>query len=253
MQDNNDKPDRDELIKSLQELEFSEEEIAIVIEKAEKDGKFVKDDEPVDDPEEYDEPEEKEKDDEEVKKAYDKIMSMKDELDKSMTAFLDKYGNVPNLKKPTSSVEAIKSEKTDIEKAEVVDIEKAFGDRFDTIIKSFESQSKFNDELQKSIGDLKEEVEKIANTPNPFKGLFGSYKNSIIEKGEKTNEEGQPVYSLKDKSAVTEVFEKAIDKVSDEKDKSLIRNMISDYTISNKTNDTGLNIVKKALNIDFEK
>jgi len=245
---------KDELTKSLQELDFSEEEINTIIEKAEEEGKLVSDDEVVEKPEDYDK--------EEMKKAYDKVMSMKDDLDKSMSAFLDKYGSVPGFTKPTSDV-AKKSEKEDIEKSEKVEeLEKSFSDelqksfdtRFDTIQKSFDTQNEINERIIKSLEKVEGLVQEVAEAPNPLKGLFGSYRDSLLEKGEKTNEDGQKVLSLqRDKAEVVDAFEKAIDKVEDERDKSLIRDMISTYTISKSVGPTGLDIVKKALNIDFEK
>ena len=269
MSEEKDKLNKDELVKSLQDLEFTQEEIDTIISKAEKDGKIASgDDEVVEKPEDYDK--------EEMKKAYDKVMSMKDELDKSMTDFLDKYGSVPGFTKPTDDV-AKKSVEADIEKSEekeekkeeVIeksmetegndDLMKSFDSKFEDIQKSFvdkfEEQGKINEQILKSLTEVSATVKEIAETPNPMKGLFGSYKDLLLEKGgDKTNEDGQKVYSLsKDKSSVVDAFEKAIDKVENEKDKSLIRDMISTYTINKSVNDTGLNIVKKALNIDFEK
>lgn len=249
---------KDEFIKSLTDLEFSPEEITEIVEKAEKEGKFApKDDEPVEKPEDYkeekaekEEPEEKE-DKDEMKKAYDKIMSMKDELDKSMTDFLDKFGKVPGLPTPTEFVK--KSEDNDIEKSfdsKFDVIEKAFSGKFDEISKAFTEQAEVNSEILKSLKSMNDTVNAIAETPNPYKGLFGSYRNSVIEKGGKGDEN---VVSLRDKNEVISTFEKAIDRVENEKDKNAIRDMISTFTISGLTNPTGLDIVKKALNIDFEK
>lgn len=251
-----DKLNKDELIKSLQDLEFSEEEISDIVSKAEKEDKLSKEDEkPVTDPKEYEGDDDKkeedtEEDKDDMKKAYDKIMSMKEDIDKSMTAFLDKFGKVPGLTTPTDFVK--KSEEVEIEKS--LDskpdvIEKAFGDKFTEISKAFSEQAEVNSEILKSLKEMHSTVNAIAETPNPYKGLFGSYRNSIIEKGGKD----ENVVSLRDKNEVIDAFEKAINKVSDEKDKNLIRDMISTFTISGITSPTGLDIVKKALNIDFEK
>ncbi len=238
-----------ELKKSLVELDFSEEEIASIIEKAEKDGKLeeVSDDKVVDKPDDYD--------GDDMKKSYDKVMSAKAEFDKSMSEFLDKFGKVPGFEKPTNSVD--KSVNEDINKSMINDFEKSFGDKFGLIEKSltdfFSNQGEINEKLSKSLDKLSEDVQAIAEAPNPLKGIFGSYKNSVIEKGIKTDEDGKAVYSLKDKPAVIDSFEKSLDKIENEKDKQVVRDMISSYTISGKVSETGLNIVKKALDIDFEK
>lgn len=243
------KEDKDELIKSLEGL-FTEEEIQALIEKAEIEGKFEdKDDDD-------DEKEKKDGDDktvdeeaqENMKKAYDEIMSKKSELDKSIDAFCDKFGNVPGFTKPTDFF-VKKSEETDIEKSEKVDIEKAFDSKFDEIQKSFDNQLKEIDELKKSMEVLVEDVKKFAEAPNPLKSLMGKYQ--FIEKGDKDDKDNLSL--SKDKSKVIDLFVKSLDKIEDIEDQGLVRNMISDYTISNKTNTTGLNIVKKAMNIDFEK
>lgn len=261
MYDKKDLINKEELIKSLTDLDFSEAEISEIVEKAEQDGKLAPaDDKVVDKPDEY--KEEKDEDKEEVKKAYDKIMSMKDELDKSMADFLDKYGKVPGFSKPTDvstekaeKIEIEKAEKDELEKAEKDSIEKAFGEKFSVIEKAFESrfdaQQLVNDQLLKSLAGIQETVQAIAETPNPYKGLFGSYGNAIIEKGGKDGEE--TVISLKDKSTATRTFEKAVKLLDNEADRQIVNNMISSYTISGLTNETGLNIVKKALKVDFEK
>lgn len=260
MLNNDDSLNRDELEKSLRDLDFSPEEITSIIEKAEKEGKFQpkeeekkEDEKTIDEKDAQEGKEETEKgyDADEMKKAYGEVMSAKSAFDKAMDGFLNKFGSVPGLTTPTDFVK--KSEETEIEKSEVNSFEKAFGDRFDQILKGFENQTEVNDQLQKSIQEVKNTVEQIAQTPNPLKGLFGNYRNNVIEKGERTDEEGKTVYSLSNKELVTEQFEKAIDKVENEGDKQVIRDMISSYTISNNIIPKGLNIVKKALNIDFEK
>jgi hypothetical protein len=247
--------DKEDLRKSLLDF-FTEDEADEMLEKAEKEGKFeVKDDESGDktpeDEETVDQKAVKEgvKDDE-VKKAYDKIMSAKADLDKSMTDFLDKFGSMPGVKTPDSDFTE-KSEEDTLEKSEVNDFEKAFGSKFDSIEKGFETQNKVNEKILKSIQGLSHTVNQIAETPNPFKALTKSY--GFIEKGEKTNEGGQKVVNLNNKEVVISEIEKSLDKIENEQDNQLVRNMLSDYSISNKLNPTGLNIVKKALNIDFEK
>jgi len=261
---NQDLLNKDELTKSLQDFDFSEEEIASILEKAEKEGKLeVRDKEVVDDSGEYDK--------EEMKKAYDGVMKAKAEFDKSMSDFLDKFGNVPGLKTPddftkkseddelekAEDFEIEKADEDELEKAEEDFIQKAFGEKVDGIEKSissyFENQNKVNEELMKSLTKLNEDVTAIAETPNPLKSLLGSYGNLVIEKGIKMKDDGTEVYNLRNKSGVTEAFEKSLDKIDNEKDKQVVRDMISTYTISGVTSETGLNIVKKALNIDFEK
>lgn len=259
MLNNDDSLNRDELEKSLRDLDFTPEEITSIIEKAEKEGKFQpKEEEKKEDEKTIDEEdaakggEETEKgyDADEMKKAYGDVMAAKSAFDKAMDGFLNKFGSVPGLTTPTDFVK--KSEDAEIEKSEVNNFEKAFGDRFDQILKGFVTQTEVNNQLQKSIQEVSIAVEQIATAPNPLKGLFGNYKGNVIEKGER-EEDGKTIYSLGNKELVTEQFEKAIDKVENEGDKQVIRDMISSYTISNNISPKGLNIVKKALNIDFEK
>jgi len=268
MLNNDDSLNRDELEKSLRDLDFTPEEITSIIEKAEKEGKFQpKEEEKKEDEKTIDEEdaakggEETEKgyDADEMKKAYGDVMAAKTAFDSSLAQFLDKFGSVPGFTKPADfmkkaeEAEIEKSEKTEVEKSEVNDFEKAFGSRFDEILKGFVTQTEVNNQLQKSIQEVSIAVEQIATAPNPLKGLFGNYRGSVIEKGERTDDDGKTVYSLGNKELVTEQFEKAIDKVENEGDKQVIRDMISSYTISNNISPKGLNIVKKALNIDFEK
>jgi len=252
-----DKMDKDELIKSLVEVGFSESEIDGIIEKAEKEDKFTPKEKTADEKTIDEEAEEKavnkESDSDDMKKSYDKVMSMKSELDKSMADFLNKYGSAAGIKTPDTDIEKVKSEKGDIQKSEVNDFEKAFGSKLDDIQKSFDGQSKINEEFLKSLQGIKETVNAIAETPNPFKGIFGNYKGNLLEKGEKLNDNGKRVISLRNKDQATEEFQKAVDLIENEADKQVVRNMISDFTITNKTNATGLNIVKKALDIDIEK
>lgn len=252
MTDNNELLNKDELVKSLQDLDFSQEEIASIIEKGEKEGKFeVKEKE--DDEKTIDEEvaEKAPEDKEDMKKAYNEIMSAKSSLEKAMESFLNKFGSVPGLTTPTDFVK--KSEEVEIEKSEVNDFEKAFGDKFDTILKGFDNQTKFNEEIQKSMADMKNTVQAIAETPNPLKAFFSNYKSSVIEKGMREDENGKTVINLGNKEAVNEQFAKSIDKIENEQDKQTVRDLISAYNISGYTPAKGLDIVKKALNIDFEK
>ena len=254
-----DKFDKDELIKSLEDLSFSQEEIDSIVEKAEKEGKFAPpagSKAPDDDDETIDEKAVKKldgKEKEEMQKSCDKIVKMKDELDKSMSAFLDKYGSAPGIPTPTTDLEKVKSEKLDIEKSEVNSFEKAFGSKFETIEKGLEAQTKINEEFLKSLQGISATVNAIAEAPNPFKSILGNYKGSLLEKGEKVGEDGKRVISLKNKEYALNEFQKAVDKVENEDDKQIVRNMISDFTIANKVSEIGINIVKKALNIDIEK
>lgn len=259
MLNNDDSLNKDELEKSLRDLDFTPEEITSIIEKAEKEGKFQpKEEEKKEDEKTIDEEdaakggEETEKgyDADEMKKAYGDVMAAKSAFDSTIAKFLDKFGSVPGFTPPADFMK--KSEETTIEKSEVNDFEKAFGDKFDQILKGFQTQTEVNNQLQKSIQEVSIAVEQIATAPNPLKGLFGNYRGNVIEKGER-EEDGKTIYSLGNKELVTEQFEKAIDKVENEGDKQVIRDMISSYTISNNISPKGLNIVKKALNIDFEK
>jgi len=249
--------DRDELVKSLRDLDFSSEEIDAVIEKGEKEGKFLPKEEKKEDDETIDEAAaetgkgKNEPDGDEVKKAYDKIVSMKDEIDKAMTSFLDMFGKVPGFTAPTEFVK--KSEETDISKSFGDNFEKAFGEKFDTILKGFEGQREINDDLKKSIETIGETVNKIAETPNPLKSMFTNFNNSVIQKGYTEKEDGTQVYNLNNKAVVNEIFAKSIDKIENEEDIQVVRDMISSYTISGNTPARGLAIVKKALNVDFEK
>jgi hypothetical protein len=257
MEDNKDTGllNKDELIKSLQEFDFTQDEIDGFIQKAEADGKFGsgKEEKEEDDKTIDENKAEEAEDKDDMKKAYDKIMSMKSEMDKSMTEFLDKFGKVPGIPTPTDFTK--KSEKEDIHKAEGIDIEKAFGDKFDTISKSiedrFDSQTKVNEEIVKSLKTMTETVNAIAESPNPFKGIRNSY--NFIEKGEKMDENGKQIVSLRSKEQVEKLIEKAISQTENELDKKEMRDTLSDYSIAGKIRPAGFDIVKKALNIDFEK
>lgn len=231
----------DELRKSLTELEFSEEEVNEMISKAE------------DEEEEVEEPEvDEEEDEEEMSKAYNNIMKMKTDLDKAMDSFLDRFGKVPGFKTPDFDVKN-KSIDTDIEKAEKEDISKAFSNNFDMIQKSFDAQKEFNEEIKKSLENISEVVSKIAEAPNPLKSLFGNYSRSIIEKGEKLNDEGKRIVDLNNKKEVQDVLLKSLDVLTEEDHKQAVRDEISNFTVTNKLNPKTLNIVKKAMNVDFEK
>lgn len=258
-----DKIDIDELKKSLEELQFGEAEVASIVEKAIKENASEEDndDEEVEKPK-ADEPkgddtktideEDNDKAQSEMKKAFDKVMSAKTEFDKSMEEFLNKFGSVPGMPTPDTDF-AKKKDGEPIQKAFGDDFEKAFGEKFDTIMKGFENQTTVNNELIKSIAEVRETVNAIAETPNPLKGIFGNYGQNILEKGEKTNSDGKRVVSLRNKDAASAEFFKAIDVTENEQDKQIIRDMVSSFNISGQLNPVGLNIVKKALDIDFEK
>jgi len=233
----------DELRKSLTDLEFSKKEVNEMISKAEDEEEEVE--------EEIDEDEGKENE-EEMSKAYDNIMKMKTDLDKAMDSFLDRFGKVPGFKTPDFDVKN-KGVENDIEKAIDNDIQKAFDSRFDSIEKSFDAQKQFNETIQKSLETISETVQKIAEAPNPLKSLLGNYSNSIIEKGEKLNDEGKQVINLNNKKAVQDILLKSLDVVKEEDQKEAIRDEISNFTVVNKLNPKTLNIVKKAMNVDFEK
>jgi len=253
------KLDKDELIKSLTELGFEQSEIDEVILKGEKEDKFSpkkeEDEETIDEAEaESAEKKDGKEDADDMKKSYDKIMNMKSEIDKSMADFLEKYGCAPGIKTPDTDLEKVKSEKEDIQKSEANDFEKAFGSKFETIEKGLSDQSKINDEFLKSLQNISETVKAIAETPNPFKGVFGNYKGNILEKGEKVDANGKRILSLsRDKETVLDEFAKAVDKVDNEQDKQLIRDAISTLNISNRVSPQSIEIVKSTLNIDIEK
>lgn len=249
--------DKDDLIKALTDTGFSQEEIDGLIAKAEADGKFEekeeKDEKTVDEQEQEKGKEGMDDDRDEMKKAYDKVMDMKSELDKAMDSFFDKFGSVPGFTKPEDPFKS-KSIETDIEKAEVVDIQKSFDTIqkgfTDMIEKAFADQSTIIDDLKKSLGEVKDDIKKVAEAPNPFKSLTAKYQ--FIEKGE--NADGKQSLSLaRNKHKVIDTFVKSLDKIENEEDQNVVRNMISDFTIANKTNEAGLNIVSKAMEIDFEK
>lgn len=243
--------DKDELRKSLLEF-FTPEEAEAMIVKAEKDGKFGSDNEdddsgkPADDKTIDQEAAEKAGEGDDVKKAYDQIMSLKSELDKSISKFFDMFGNMPGVKTPDSDMTK-KSIDNDIEKGLDNEITKSF----DSIMKGFDKQNEINQEIIKSISDVAKTVNQIAQAPNPMKSIMGQY--GFIEKSEKTNEEGKKVISVRNKTAVQSEISKAMDKITDEGEQQVLRNMLSDFTISNRLNPEGLDIVKKALDIDFEK
>ena len=248
------KLDKNELVKNLQGLDFSEEEISDIIKKGEKEGNF-KPKEKEEDTETVDEAaaeSAKKKDgEEEIKKAYDKIVSMKADIDKAMGDFLNMFGNVPGLTTPTEFVK--KAIEDDLEKSQVNDIEKAFGEKIDNILKGFEKQTEINEELTKALGEIQGTVEKIASSDKMFKSVFGNYTGNVIEKGEKIDGDGKTVYNLGNKNACNDQFAKSMEKIENEEDKQVVRDLISTFNISGFTSDRGLNIVKKALNIDFEK
>lgn len=264
MVDNKDNffPDKEDLIKSLQELEFTPEEIDNIIIKAEKENKFEaetddkgkekegeegkeKEDKTVDE-----EAAEKAGDKEEMQKAIDKIVSLKNEIDKSMTNFLNMFGNIPGVITPTDFTK--KGLEDEFNKSEKDFFEKAFGDKFNVIEKGLEDQNKINQEFLKSLQNIHETVNAIAQAPNPYKSVMGNYRNNLLEKGEKS-ENGKKIISLSNKPLVEGILEKAINTVDNEQDKQIIRDTLSDYSIANKLRPEGFNIVKKALDIDFEK
>ena len=226
----------DELKKSLADLEFSEDEINQMISKAES--------------EEIEEEEEEEPSEDEMQKAYDNIMKMKTDLDNTLKSFLDKFGKVPGFKAPDFDVKN-KSVGNDIEKSVKEDISKAFTGNFDMIQKSFEIQKEFNDDIMKSLNNISETVQKIAEAPNPFKSILGNY--SVIEKGEKFSDDGKQVISLKDKKRVQDTLLKSLDVLKEEHQVQAIRDEISNFTVTNKLNQKSLDIVSKALNVEFEK
>lgn len=246
------KEEIEDLRKALTDLNFSQEEIDGMISKAEKENE-LEDEKSEEDKKTVDQEEQEEGKEDEMKKAYNKVMDMKTELDKAIDVFFDKFGNIPGFTKPDDPFKT-KSLENDIEKAEVVDIQKSFDSiqkSFNNVIeKAFASQNTVIDELKKSIEDIKGDVAKVAEAPNPLKSLLGRY--NYIEKGER--EDGKKALSLSgERYKVLEVFEKSLSKIENEEDQSVVRNMISDFTIAKKTNKTGLDIVSKAMEIDFEK
>lgn len=258
--DNKSRLDLDELRKSLQELEFSETEIQEVLEKAEAENKLLDDDDSITkgcDAEkgkvtdkDVADPAELEK--EEMKKAYDEIMYKKTDLDKSISDYCDKFGNVPGFTKPDDFFTS---------KSLDVNIEKGFTAQNDLFEKAFAGvealkitvmeQVEINKGITDSLNKIQKSVEEIANTPNPLKGLFGSYQNKVVEKGGKDGD--VDVISLRDRGAAINAFEKSLDKIENEEDKNAVRSLISTFTINKTVNDKALNIVKKALKVDFEK
>lgn len=234
--------DIDELRKSLTDLEFSNDEINEIISKAEDEEVEVEDEE---------EKEENNKS-EEMSKAYTDIMKMKTDLDKAMDSFLDRFGNVPGFKKPDFDVKN-KSVEVDIEKSEKEDIMKGIMDNFSSIQDTINSQKEFNDEIKKSLESISETVQKIAEAPNPFKALLGNYSNSIIQKGESVDSEGKTIINVRNKKAVQDILLKSLDKITEEDHKTAVRDEISNFTVTNKLNPKTLDIVKKAMNVEFEK
>lgn len=242
----------EDLKKALTDLDFSQEEIDSMISKAEKEE--IKDEKSEEDKETIDQKgQEAGEEKDEMKKAFDKVKDMKTELDKAMDSFFDKYGSVPGFTKPEDPF-CMKSVENDIEKSEKDDIQKSF-DTFqkgfsDLIEKAFADQNTVIDDLKKSITEIKEDVAKVAEAPNPLKSLLGKY--NYIEKGEK--EDGKKSVSLsRERYKAIEILEKSLSKIENEEDQNVVRNTISDFTIANKINQAGLNIVSKAMEIEFEK
>lgn len=240
----------EDLRKSLKDLEFSKEEVEEMVNKAinldisksedegdeEEEGKEKESDESE---------EEEEVEENEMKKAFDDIKKMKSELDKAMDTFLDRFGNVPGFTKPDFD---IKNKGIDN------DIEKGFGsEKLNMIEKSFEKQEEVNETILKSLDALKESVSQIANAPNPLKSLLGDYSGSIIQKGERTDENGKSIINVSNKKAVQDVLIKSLDVIKEEDHKQLVRDEISNFTVVNRLNPKTLNIVSKAMNVEFEK
>jgi len=253
---------KDELIKSLQDLDFEQSAIDSIIAKGEKGGNFEPDEkgEKKEETETIDEAKaEKKKDDEgeeaeDMKKAFNEIMSAKTALDKSMEDFLNKFGNAPGIKTPDTDLSnGAGVEKKEIQKSITDEFEKSFGDKLDVFAKGFESQSKINEELVKSLRNITETVNAIADAPSPMKSIIGNYRNNLLEKGEKTDENGKKIISLGNKEVVEACIEKAIKVTENEEDKTELRATLSDFSIANKVRPVGFNIVKKALDIDFGK
>lgn len=252
--------DLDELKKSLEGLDFEEKEIQEILEKAEaenlladeqeaiekgeKAGKGVTDNE-VADP--------KDMDQKEMEKAYENIMSKKAEVEKSISEYCDKFGNVPGFKKPTDFFTS---------KSLDVDIEKGFSTQNTMFEKAFAGveelrltvmkQVEINKGISDSLSEINKTVNEIASAPNPLKGLFGSYHNRVVEKGEGKDNDAN-VISLRDRQTTLDTFEKSLDKIQNEEDKNAVRSLISTFTISKSVNERALNIVKKAMNVEFEK
>jgi len=229
----------DDLRKSLKDLEYTDQEIDDMInaqiqksedkEEEEKEEAEEDDDTPVDA--------------DEMKKAYDDIKKMKSDMDKAMGSFLDRFGKVPGFTTPTFDVK---------NKAMEDDIQKSFDSKFIDISKSFEAQTQVNESILKSLEAVQATVNKIAEAPNPLKGIFGDYSRSVIEKGESFNKDGKQVISLKDKKGVQDVLIKSLDVVQEDQ-KQKIRDEISNFTVTNKLDPRSLNIVSKAMNVEFEK
>ena len=95
---------RDELVKALTEVGFSDEEIQESIQKAEASGKLEADEPEKDEEGDDNEPE---VDKDEMKKAYDEVMSAKSSFDKAMESFMDRFGNVASFEKPKEFVDLI--------------------------------------------------------------------------------------------------------------------------------------------------
>jgi len=265
-QNNEAKLDRDELIKSLQSFDFSPEDIEEIVKAADEKGQLItiEDVPEIEKGMDGEEGEKKKEEDEEtideadMKKAYDDIMKKKEELDKSMESFMDKFGNLPVGGKPTGEPNAVtaKSVEPDIEKGlETIkesDFEKSFGDKFEQIEKSFADQNLMNSKIMEQLGEISKSVEQIAVTPNPLKSLLGDYGNKLINKS--ADAEGKSVYSLsREKNAILDQLEKSLDSITNERDKQIIRDSISTFNISGYIPEAGKHIVSKALNIDFEK
>lgn len=256
---------KDDLVKALTDVGFSEEDIEQAVEKAMEEGKL-----------DTEEPgnEEGNEEKEEMEKALQGIAKLKGDLQKAESEFLDRFGNVEGFTKPTEFITKSEQEIEELAKQQEAEIRKSIEEELENNQETLFKSEDFKDDLvkgvvdsmstsftekfeniQKSITTIQEEVKAIADAPNPLKGIFGNYQKELIQKS--VDAEGNASVSMKDKNSTLNLLESAktaAEKAGKSEDVNILKGMISDFNITNTiNNDHGLNIVKSYTDIDIEK
>jgi len=249
--------DLEELEKALrsygvgEDAAYTEDEIQDILTKAKADM-------PVEDPGEYEEKpedggekEEKEEkeDDELVKKAMtEKIDDLKEQLKKAVTEFEDKYGKLPETSTPSACL--TKSLDVDFLSA---DFEKSLDSRIQTLDESLQARlQEISKSFEDSLSEIRKTVDEIADAPIMMKGLTHNY-NFIEKGGERVDENGKRHVSLRNRKHVEEVFTKAIESDMSDSDRKILSDEFSSFYISKKAPSLeALDIVKKAIDIEFD-
>lgn len=198
----------------------------------------------------------------EMKKAYDSKMedmqkAMMTKMEDMMKkAIEDMKGMLPGSPAKVTT-DLGKSEKDELQKSEKDELQKSEKDELtkqtnDDLIKSFESVvTNVLTPVSKSIEELTERVDQIAETPNPFKAVMGEY--NTINKSVGENDKGQKVFSVSSHSSqIKDELLKAFDK-AEGTEKNALANAIQTLEVRGILTQEGENIVKSMQNIDIEK